>query len=183
MPANPFAAPFVHAVGGDLQAEVEQHEDPAQIDHVWITMNAGNARPVFVAVNTLSKRNRDAGFDGRVRAGILRGTWHKLPELGCHVCPGFDYAEVESRSNAYFEHFGRRSLERLLVETTRRATLLEVWGTPYFRKDRSGIHQVHSRKPSCAVSEDVPNRDGALQFYFVRDQSSTLFLFKFCGQP
>ncbi len=85
--------------------------------------------------------------------------------------------------NAYFEHFGRRSLERLLVETTRRATLLEVWGTPYFRKDRSGIHQVHSRKPSCAVFEDVPNRDGALQFYFVSDQSSTLFLFKFCGQP
>jgi hypothetical protein len=183
VPANPFAAPFVHAVGGELQAKVEQHRDPAQIDHVWITMNAGNERPVFVAVNTLSKRNRDAGFDGRVRAGILRGAWHELPKLGCNVCPGFDYADVESRTNAYFEHFDRTSLERLLVETTRRATLLEVWGTPYVRRDRAGIHQVHSRKPSCAVLEDVPNRDGALQFYFVSDQSSTLFLFKFCGQP
>jgi hypothetical protein len=183
VPTNPFAAPFVHAVGSDLEAEVEEHQDPAQIDHVWITMNAGSMGPVFVAVNTLSKRNRDAGFDGRVRAAILRGTGHKVPERGADVCPGFDYSEVEGRTNAYFEHFGRKSLERLLVETTRRATLLEVWGTPYFRRDRAGIHQVHSRRLSCAVSEDFPNRDGALQFYFAEDQSSSLFLFKFCGQP
>jgi hypothetical protein len=66
VPANPFAAPFVHAVGGDLQVQVEQHQDPAQIDHVWITMDTGRTAPVFVAVNTLSKCNRDAGFDERV---------------------------------------------------------------------------------------------------------------------
>ena len=183
MPTNPFAAPFVHAVGGDLQAQVEQHQDPAEIDHVRITMDAGRARSVFVAINTLSKRNRDAGFDERVRAGILRGSWNKLPERGVAVCPGFDYSEVEGRANIYFEHFGRRSLEQLLVDTTRRATLLEVWGTPYIRQDRAGIHQVHSRRPSCAVSEDFPSRDGALRFYFAADQTSALFLFKFCGQP
>ena len=60
------------------------------------------------------------------------------------------------------------------METTRRATLLEVWGTPTFA-GTAGIHQVHSRKPSCAVSEDVPNRDGALQFYFVTDQAAPCF--------
>jgi hypothetical protein len=49
-------------VRGDLQVQVEQHQDPAQIGHVRITMDAGNMGPVFVAVNTLSKNNRDAGF-------------------------------------------------------------------------------------------------------------------------
>jgi hypothetical protein len=49
-------------VRGDLQVQVEQHQDPAQIGHVRITMDAGNMGPVFVAVNTLSKHNRDAGF-------------------------------------------------------------------------------------------------------------------------
>ena len=62
MPTNLFAAPFVHTVGGDPQAQVEQHQDPAQIDYVRITMDAGGMGPVFVAVNTLSKRNCDAGF-------------------------------------------------------------------------------------------------------------------------
>jgi hypothetical protein len=49
-------------VGGDLQVQVEQHQDPAQIDHVRITMDAGSTGPVFVAVNTRYKRNRGAGF-------------------------------------------------------------------------------------------------------------------------
>jgi len=181
--ANPFAAPFVHAVGGDLQAQVEEHHDPAHIDHVWITMDAGSSRRLFVSVNTLSKRNRDAGFDSRVRAGILRGTWKNPPQRGAEACPGFDYAEFEGRANIYFEHYDRESLEELLVETTLRATLLEVWGTPYFRRYRPGIHQIHSRRPSCAVSEDFPNRDSALRFYFANDQTCALFLFKFCGQP
>lgn len=183
MSANPFAAPFVHAVGGDLQARVEQHRDPDGVDHVWITMDAGDAGRVFVSINTLSKRNREAGFDPRVRVGILREAWKNLPERGAQACQGFDYAAVEGRANVYFEHYERSLLEDLLLETTRRAMLLEVWGTPYFRRYRAGIHQVHSRRPSCAVAEDFPNRDGALRFYFTSDQTCALFLFKFCGQP
>lgn len=182
MSTNPFAAPFLLAVGGDLQARVEQHRDPAAIDHFWITMDVGSAGRVFVSVNTLSKRNRDAGFDPRVRVGILRGAWTKLPERGARACPGFDYAEAEGGANVYFEHYERRKLEELLLATTRRAALLEVWGTPYFHKYRAGIHQIHSRRPSCAVAEDLANRDGALRFYFATDQTSSLFLFKFCGQ-
>ncbi|HEY5704404.1 MAG TPA: hypothetical protein VIS96_02405 [Terrimicrobiaceae bacterium] len=38
MPTNPFAAPFVQAVGGDLRAEVEQRQNPGRIGHVWIAM-------------------------------------------------------------------------------------------------------------------------------------------------
>ena len=62
MPTNPFAAPFVHAVGGELRAQVEQHLDPAQIGHVWIATDAGSMKPLFAAVNTLSRRTRDARF-------------------------------------------------------------------------------------------------------------------------
>ena len=183
MRTDPFAAPFIHAVGGDLRAQVERHDNPARIDHVWITMNAGGAGRVFVAINTLSIRNRDAGFDERVRVGVLRDTWEQLPERGAEACPGFDYAEIESGANVYFEHYDRRSLERFLTDTTRRAALLEVWGTPYVRKSRPGIHQVHSRRPSCAVLEDLAKRDGALRFYLEPDRTSALLLFKFCGQP
>jgi hypothetical protein len=181
--ANPFTAPFVHAVGGDLQWQLERHENPAQADHIWITMRAGSAGRVVVAINTLSRRNRDAGFDERLRAGILRETWEALPERGAEAWPGFNYAEIEERANVYFEHHDRSSLERLLLDATRAATLLEVYGTPYLRKNIRGIHQVHSRRPSCAILEDFPNRDGALRFYFERDQISALLLLKFCGQP
>jgi hypothetical protein len=181
--SDPFAAPFVYAVGGDLHARVEQHHDPAAIDHVWITMDVGSARRVFVSVNTLSKRSRDAGFDPRVRVGILREVQRELPRRGAQACQGFDYSDVEGRANVYFEHYERTALEDLLVEKTHRAALLEVWGTPYFRRYRAGIHQIHSRRSSCAVAEDLPNRDGALRFYFASDQTCALLLFKFCGQP
>lgn len=181
---NPFTAPFVHAVGGDLHVRVEQHRDPAAVDHVWMTMDAGSAGRVFVSVNTVSKRNRDAGFDPRVRVGMVReGRWKDLPDRGAEACEGFDYAEVEGRANVYFEHYERVRLEGLLLATTHRAAALEVWGTPYHRRYRAGIHQIHSRRPSCAVPDDLANRDGALRFYFGSDRTSALFLFKFCGQP
>jgi hypothetical protein len=183
VPANLFAAPFVHAVGGDLQPQLERHENPAHVDHVWITMRAGSAGRVVVPINTLSRLNRDAGFDERSRAGILRETWKTLPERGAEVCPGFSYAKIEEQANIYFEHYDRSSLERLLMEAAQGAVLLEVRGTPYVRKNICGIHQSHSRRPSCAISEDLSNRDGALKFYFERDQASALLLLKFCGQP
>ena len=65
-------------------------------------MRAGIAGRVVVAINTLSKRNRDAGFDERLRAGILRETWEALPERGAEAWPGFNYAEIEERANIYF---------------------------------------------------------------------------------
>ena len=102
-------------------------------------MDVGNAGRVFVSVNTLSKRNREAGFDPRVRVGILREAWKNLPERGAQACQGFDYSAVEGRANVYFEHYERGLLEDLLLETTRRAMLLEVWGTPYFRRYRAGF--------------------------------------------
>ncbi len=174
---------LVHAVGGDLRARMEEHPNPEYIDHVWITMEAGGPERMTVAVNTLSRRNRLAGFDPRLRVGILRGTWQHLPGRGVSRCKGFDYAEIESQANVFFEHYESVALEELLLDTTSRAMLLEVWGAPYHQRRRHGIHQIHSRRASCAVSEDIRNLDGALQFYFPVEQTTALFLFKFCGQP
>ncbi len=180
--SDPFRAPFVHAVGGELQVQVEDHPNPNYVDHVWITMNAGSVRPL-VSINTLSKRNREAGFDPRIRLGTIQGTWETLPRRGIEAAGPFDYEDLEREHAMVFESHERRELEEILVETTKRANLLEVWGAPYRNKNRFGIHQIHSRRASCAVPADTPGHDGALRFYFSRDKTTSLFLFKFCGQP
>ena len=177
-----FAAPFLHAVGSDLRATVEFHRDQAHIDHVWITMDIGQASRLTISINTFSRRNHDAGFDARIRLGLLREDWTELPPKGVERQSGLDYADYETAANIFYEHYQRETLENLLLLTAREAILLEAWGSPYFRKGRPGLHQIHSRRASCAVAEDIPNRDGALRFY-LPDRSSTLFLFKFCGQP
>lgn len=179
--SDPFRVPFVHAVGGELHVRVEEHPNPNYVDHVWITMNAGSVRPL-VSINTLSKRNREAGFDPRIRLGIVEGTWETLPRRGVEAAGYFSYEELERKHPVCFQPYQRRDLEDHIVETTKRATLLEVWGAPYRNKERFGIHQIHSRRASCAVPADMPGHDGALRFYFSGDKTSSLFLFKFCGQ-
>jgi len=179
---DPFRAPFVHAAGEELHVRVESHPNPDYVDHVWITMNAGSCRPL-VSINTLSKRNREAGFDPRIRVGIVKGNWETLPPRGIEPASPLDYEDLERENSIFFEYYERRDLEDLLVETTKLAALLEVWGVPYRNKGRFGIHQIHSRRASCAVSTDIPGHDGALRFYFSGAQTTSLFLFKFCGQP
>lgn len=174
---------LAHAVGGNLHARAEHHHDPAHIDHVWIHMQAGDAGLVQVSVNTSSRRNLLAGFDPRVRVGVIPGTWEELPPRGFEPFPRFDYAEQERDTNVYFEHFERQALEELLITTTEKACLLEAWGAPYQHPQNPGLHQIHSRRASCAVAEDIRFHDGALRFYFSEKKKSMLFLFKFCGQP
>lgn len=178
----PPAAPFVHAIGSDLRCEVERATDPLAIDHVWITMRIGDGRSVVISVNTRSLINERAGFDGRVRRATLRGSWETLPARGLATCAGFDYAALEERANLYYEPCERIELEAFLDRTITRACLLEVWGTAY-ASPTFGIHQIHSRRASCAAPRDVIGQDGALQFYFGSERTSLLVLFKFCGQP
>ena len=144
-------------------------------------MQAGSAGDLVISVNTRSLHNKRAGFDSRVRRGILRGTWSTLPARGVVPCEGFDYTTMEEQANVYYEPCERSELEAFLIETSALATLLEVWGVPY-SMPVTGIHQIHSRRTSCAISRDIQGRDGALQFYFA-DQSTLLVFFKFCGQP
>ncbi|MFZ4597118.1 MAG: hypothetical protein ACOYNN_00595 [Terrimicrobiaceae bacterium] len=174
-------SPLVRAVGDHLSAEVEDHPNPEEIDHVRITMDAGVGRPVQLSISTLSKWNRLAGFDPRVRIGIVRGVWELPPQKGIHAWDHFDYLDIETVENVFYEHRARTEIDAFLIDRCHRARWLEVWGTPY-RNRRPGIHQIHSRRASCAVAEDVVGRDGALKFYFEPGQTTELVLFKFCGQ-
>ena len=174
---------FVHAVGSDLRARLEDHPNPAYVDHVWITMQIGSAEQILVSINTQSKRNRDAGFDARIRVGMIRGEWKRLPHRGIHAATHLDYGELEKEHTIFYEQYDRPALEELLTRTTHRAVLLEAWGAPYHSKHRLGVHQIHSRRASCAVTSDIRGHDGALKFYFPSPRETVMMLFKFCGQP
>jgi hypothetical protein len=170
-------APLVRAAGRILGAEVEKSANPDDVDHVWIRLDIGGE--ITVAVNTLSKKNRMAGHDPRVRVGMVRGPREDPPKPGATACGRMDYGQIETRDNVFFEHYARAALELLLLDCCARALALEVWGAPH-GGPREGIHQVHSRRSSCAVPEDIAGRDGALKFYFAG--ATLLLLFKFCGQ-
>jgi hypothetical protein len=174
------AGTFVYAAGEPLLAEVELGANPLKIDHVWIDIDAGFR--LRLAVNTLSKRNRDAGFEPRVRVGRVRTSGATPPPAGITPHPGLDYAELEREQNVFFETFERREVEDLLLARTREATFIEAWGA-FYRSKHAGIHQIHSRRTSCAVAEDLRGHDGALGFYFDGGYLRELLLFKFCGQP
>lgn len=168
-------------MGNIVEIQVERHDNPDEVDHVWITIDIGVGQPYVVAVNTLSKANRLAGFDARVRLGIVRGTWEYLPPRGIESCPSFDYKDIETTTNVFFEHYERGEIESLLLSRCAQARLIEVWGEPY-HFPRRGIHQIHSRHASCAIMKDIHGHDGALKFYFERDHATELLLIKFCGQ-
>jgi hypothetical protein len=173
---------FVHIIGVPYAVQVEQSEDPARLDHVWLTLEVPPFGRLRVAVNTLSRLNRDAGFDSTVRLGIVASTYGEKPNTGLEEFPGFDYAKIEAKEKVAFESFEREALSELLATRAKTAIRAEVWGDLYAR-DHIGLHQIHSRRASCAVKPDLRNRDGALKLYYPEGNRAELFLFKFCGQP
>lgn len=174
-------AKFVHLVGVPYAVQIEEAEDPTRLDHIWLTLEVPPFGRLRVAINTLSRFNRDAGFDGRIRVAIIPGTYRDKPNTGLEEFPGFDYAKVEAKEKVTFEPHDRDALAELLLERGRKAIRAEVWGELYAR-DHIGLHQIHSRRASSAVAYDLKNRDGALRLYYTEDQRAELFLFKFAGQ-
>ena len=172
---------FVHVTGVPYTVEVEQSEDPLRVDHVWITLEVPPFGRIRTAINTLSRFNRDAGFDSRVRLGIVAGTWEEKPENGLLEERGQDYAMIEAALPVTYEFYETAVLAELLVAKAKSAVRAEVWGELY-AQENLGVHQIHSRRASCAVTRDIKGRDGALKLYYA-DNTSELFLFKFCGQP
>jgi hypothetical protein len=184
VPGWPAQAALVRAVGTVRESRIEPSFDPVNIDHVWLTLDAGIGSPIEIAINTLSRRNRDAGFDSRVRVGWLREQWTELPLHGVQALERFSYEDFEARANIGYETLDRAAVERLLLDAAGRCVRLEVVGTPYHRRPIVGIHQIHSRRASCAVPEDLSDRDGAIRFYFDAPEREAHWLFfKFCGQP
>ena len=173
---------LVRVVGVPYFAEREVALDPDKVDHVWITIEVPPFGRIRVSINTMSRLNRDAGFDGRVRVGIVRSTWIEKPAPCLEEIDRFDYADVEASANVFYEHQEHDPLVDLLIGKADAALRLEVWGELYGRQ-QIGIHQLHSRRGSRAVPADLQGRDGAVKFYFASENIAELMLFKFDGQP
>ena len=175
-------AKFVHVRGVPYTVTHETAENPEDADHIHLALEVPPYGRIRAAVNTFSRLNRDAGFDPRIRVGIVSESYEKKPEPGLEELPGQDYAQLEAILPITYEYYDREPLAELLMEKMKRAIRAEVWGELYAR-DHLGIHQIHSRRASHAVPTDLRNRDGALQLHYVEANLSELLLFKFCGQP
>jgi hypothetical protein len=170
-------------IAGEIAAVAAEREaDDRKIDHVWIDVRAGEFGCLQIALSTCSRQNRAAGFDPRVRLGLIESIWTELPPAGVRVAPPLNYAQLEATHRVHYNVFERAQLEELLVEKARRAMLVEAWGEFYVRS-HIGVHQVHSRRASFAVPRDEVGHDGALRFYFREANLSEMLLFKFAGQP
>lgn len=178
---TPLRDRFVRAVGKPVAWSVEEHINPRQIDHVWITVHAPEFGTLKISLSTRSRKSRDAGFDERVRLGIVPDTWAELPASGVDLSPPFDYAEIERAKEIAFSEIEDSAFQALLVDKAKRAKLVEAWGDLYVRPQR-GLHQIHSRRASFAMPRDVVGRDGAIRFYFDENRREML-LMKFAGQP
>jgi hypothetical protein len=172
---------IVRAAGEPVAFAAEIDKVAANIDHFWITIRMGDLGPLRIALSTHSRQNAAAGFDPRLRVGIIASTWEGLPAAGMVESPGLDYARIEAQTPVKFVEYERPALESLLTEKTRRALFIEAWGELYVRT-HLGLHQVHSRRASCSVLSDYVGRDGAIRFYFP-DGTAEMLLFKYCGQP
>ncbi|MDB6171833.1 MAG: hypothetical protein JWL59_1144 [Chthoniobacteraceae bacterium] len=172
---------FVHVAGVPYSAQRELQRDRNKVDHVLITLAAGEFGQLAAAVNTFSWLNGNAGFDPRVRLGVVASTWSETPPVGIEETSGFDYAEIEAREQVEFLFQDQELLAARLIAKTRAAVRIELWGELYARRT-IGIHQIHSRRASNAMPMEVRNRDGALKFYYREQNAAELFLFKFDGQ-
>jgi hypothetical protein len=169
-------------LGGEIAAvAIETAEDDSKIDHVWITVRAGELGRLQISMSTCSRHNRAAGFDSRVRVGTIESAWSELPEAGVREVPPLDYANIEAKHPVEYIEHDRPAMERLLVEKSRRAIFAEAWGDFYVRT-HIGVHQVHSRRGSFGVPRDVVGRDGAVQFYYREPGVREMLLLKFAGQ-
>jgi hypothetical protein len=172
---------FVRVAGEPVGCEIERDNDPSRIDHLWITIRAGVFGSMRIAVNTISLRNRDLGFDSNVRVGTIPSSWNQLPAPGVFASDPVDYSNLETAQTVIFQEYARMALESLLVEKIDRSTFVEGWGELYVR-GHTGIHEVHSRRASHAFKTDYVGRDGAVRLYFQEGRAEML-LFKFYGQP
>ena len=175
-------AKFVQVRGVPYAVAVEEASDPLKLDHIWLTLEVPPFGRLRAAINTLSRFNRDAGFDARVRVGIVLSPYTEKPATGLEECAGQDYAQIEAKHKVVYKLYEREELTEMLLDRLKTAIRVEVWGELYAR-DHLGIHQIHCRRASSAVTADYKNRDGALKLYYPVNNLAELFLFKFCGQP
>lgn len=172
---------LVHLAGTPIAFAAEIDRVPANIDHFWITIGIGVGEPIRIALSTHSRQNAAAGFDARMRVGVIASAWNELPAAGISKSSCLDYQSLEAAASVVYVEYERPALEILLTDNAKRAIFIEAWGELYIRV-HVGIHQVHSMRASCSVARDLIGRDGAIRFYF-SDRTAEMLLFKYCGQP
>jgi hypothetical protein len=160
---------------------VEESDDPLKIDHVYLNVEVPPFGRLRVAINTLSRLSRDAGFDPRLRVGIIRSTFTEKPSPSLEECAGLDFAKQEEKHGVTYQIYEQAELQEMLVTKMKAAIRAEIWGELYAR-DHLGIHQIHCRRAGKAMPVDMQNRDGALKLYFAQDNATEAYLFKFDGQ-
>jgi len=177
-------ADLVWVCGKIISAQPERARDDARVDHFWIQLDCGLEESVQVSVNTLSARSAAVGVDSRLRLARLDLADDDPPQVGVGELDSCDYTDFESAGELDFGPCDREEVTRILVLSCRAASYLYAWGEPYRRAGPLGIHQIHSRRRSAAVENDVIGHDGGLRFYpsLNRSAKSTLVLFRFCGQ-
>lgn len=175
------ATPLARVVGQVGRFEIENSQRAENVDHVYVTVEAGLQTPVTLSLNTLSFRNRVAGHDPRIRLGVLRWRWTHLPARGLYPLEFFDYDTVELIENVEYRVLDRGAMEEYFALHCANCRHIEAWGVPYHRT-QPGLHQIHSRRASASVANDLRGHDGAVRFYFDEDQRVELALLKFAGQ-
>jgi hypothetical protein len=173
---------FVHVTGVPYAVEREKKEEPEKIDLIWLTVEAPPYGRLRVSLNTVSLQAIGRGLDGRLRVGIVNSTWTEKPAPGLVEDPGQDYGKIEAAFKVSYEPMESEALATMLLERAKRAIRAEIWGELH-AKEFLGIRQIHCRRASDAVKDDLRNRDGALKLYYVDGNTAELFLFKFAGQP
>lgn len=171
----------MRASGTITRVVVETSDQAEKIDHVWIEIDAGADGGLSLSLSTCSRPSRRAGFDPRVRLGVIGGRWSELPMAGVVRVPLLDYAVFEAEHPIDYVALERVALEDIILEKAGRAIFAEAWGEFYLR-GQAGVHQLHSRRGSFALPKDFVGQDGALQLYY-EGGSRELLLFKFAGQP
>lgn len=171
----------MRVAGEPVGYKIEANPDARRIDHLTISLRAAHFGIAELALNTLSLRNLDAGFDPRIRVSIVQSTWLALPPPGISPSGGLDYFSFERANKLSYHEHERKALEELLIGKIDTALFIEGWGELYVRP-RVGIHQVHSRRATRAVTTQEIGRDGALRFYYTEDFRAELLFLKFYGQ-
>lgn len=174
---------YVSVTGEIASVVIETENEPSKIDHVWIQVRTGDLGRVQISLSTASRQSRAAGFDPRVRVGVVPSGWQELPPSGVRATTPLDYRSIEAAHPLAFAPLARSAVERLLIDRAQQAIWVEAWGEFYMRGAHIGVHQIHSRRGSYAVARDVVGRDGAVRFYFREGHTSEMLLFKFDGQP
>lgn len=168
-------------VGEVVKFEIENSQRRENVDHVYVTVEAGLQVPLTLSLNTLSSRGRVTGHDPHIRLGTFVKTWARLPSRGAYPMEFFDYDTAEIVGHTDYRVLGREALEEYFALRCGNCRRIEAWGQPYTRV-KPGLHQIHSRRASSAVPKDLRGHDGAVRFYFDEGQRCELALLKFCGQ-